>query len=594
MYLARVVGSPGGQCRAARLAALLFTILVTLLGDQPAGAAPTAPPPGSYEAQALEQALTRLGLDIDPAPSGKTLAHIHVVNLEVFGPRDGRFLGWFNFFHRTTRREHIAREVILRPGQLWDERKIDETSRKLRNPIFTTLVVIVPVRAQTPGTVDLLVVTRDVWSLRFNSSYEYQEGELTELSLSISENNLFGWRKHMALVFVMDQGKYFIGPYYDDKNLAGTRLQLKSYAGAIYGRDDNQFEGSWSRTVFEYPLWSLASRWGAAYEVRHFDAVHRDFQGAELREFDIATTAAREHLPREYRERTLQIEPRVTRSIGSELIQRFTAGYQLAFIRPALTEDFGGGEADRAAFIAGVLPRSERTSGIFMRYNLFTPRFVAYRDISTYDLSEDARLGPEVKAALGLSPEFLGSEYGHLSMSTSATYTADIAGDGYLRVGGGAAGRLQDGDLIDNQVDARIDLVAPRHWDRFRLVARLAIAARIDEAQNRFLTMGGRNGMRGYAINEFIGQRSVVGNVELRSMPIQLWFTRLGGLLFWDAGHAADSFADIRIHHNVGIGLRMLMPQLSPLAYRFDWAIATSGRGAGLPGRFTAGLAQVF
>ena len=106
--------------------------------------------------------------------------------LVVFGPRD-RFLQFFNLFHYTTRGISIEREVTLQPGERWDDTKILETERRLRDPILTARVVVVPVRSAAPGTVDLLVVTRDVWSLRMNSNYELQAGKLTGLGVGTLE-----------------------------------------------------------------------------------------------------------------------------------------------------------------------------------------------------------------------------------------------------------------------------------------------------------------------------------------------------------------------------------------------------------------------
>ena len=208
-----------------------------------APAAAERPPPGSYEGRALDRALTELALEVEPSPEGKTLDRIWVFNLDVFGPGDD-FLQFFNIFHRTTRWRAIEREVILRPGESWDESKIRETERKLRDPIFTTLVVLVPIKARSPDKVDLLAVTRDVWSLRFNSNFEVQQGSLTELTLSISENNLMGWRKQLAVVFDMNQGNYFVGPLYIDKNVAGTRWRLTANGGPLFSRETNELEGS--------------------------------------------------------------------------------------------------------------------------------------------------------------------------------------------------------------------------------------------------------------------------------------------------------------------------------------------------------------
>ena len=549
---------------------------------------------GSYERQALHTAQTRLGLEIDSSPNNKILGHIYVVNLDVFLKSEGRFLRWFNIFHRTTRDDVIRREVILRPGQIWDEQKLVETERKLRDPLFTTLVVMTPVKSNKPGQVDLLVVTRDVWSLRFNSNFELQEGKLTEATLSLSENNLFGWRKQLALVFDLNQGAYSLGPLFIDKNIAGSRLQLSADAAALFNRQTDDVEGSRARVSLTYPLWSLDSKWGAGISFSRINSIPRVFQGAALRTYDAPETAEDDALPFEYRQRSLAVETSVTRSLGKKTIHRFTTGHQVISLRPRLLPGFPGSDEAQAAFIRDVLPRSEATSRLFLRYRMFQPRFVAYRNISTYDLAEDARLGPELTAEVAPGLEVIGSDVDHVIVGAGAGYTHDIRKDGFWRIAASAGGRIQGSDLIDNIVSGSARLVSPRLFRAFRIVTRVSGAARIDETANRFLTLGGRTGLRGYAIGQFFGQVRVVGNLELRSMPFKLWVTRAGALVFWDVGHAADTVGDLRLRHDFGIGLRSLIPQLSPLVYRLDWAIATHGPSKGLPGRITAGVEQVF
>ena len=127
---------------------------------------------GSYERSATEWALRKRGLTIDSQPEGKIVGALHVVNLDVFGKAEG-FLRVINFLHITTRRRVIEREVLLRPGQAWNQEIVEETQRRLKDPLFTSLVVLMPVASKTPGVVDLLVVTRDTWSLSMNSTFEY-------------------------------------------------------------------------------------------------------------------------------------------------------------------------------------------------------------------------------------------------------------------------------------------------------------------------------------------------------------------------------------------------------------------------------------
>ncbi len=577
--------------RAAVLCAAAAAATTSAL---PIARAHPIPKPGSYERTALDHALQARSLTLDPRPRGKRIGRIHVVNLEVFSPKDGRWLTWLNWFHRVSRERHVRREVLLLPGATWNEELVEETERNLRDPIFTTLVIIAPVRSRSPGMVDLLVVTRDVWSLRFNSRFELQEGKLTELSLSFSENNFLGWRKQVALVFNMNQGDYDIGPLYVDKNIAGTRVRLRTDAAAIFGRATGDLEGSRVRVLLDYPLWSLHRKWGANVSVRHKNSITREFLGTQLRQFDAEATAEDDAIGWEYRRRTLDLELGAVRSMGDQVLHRVTSGWRLGDDRSAVLDSFPENPVVQSEFEREILPRSERSSTVFARYRMFTPRYRSYRDIKTYDLSEDVQLGPDVTAEVSASTRLLGSTTSHYNASARARWTVDWRRDGYVRASAGAAGRLQGRDLLDNRVDASLRVVSPRIARLFRVVAQAAFSARIDEQSNRFLTLGGSNGLRGYPISWFLGQVRALANVELRSMPVALGFTRVGGLVFWDAGHAATSVGALRFHHDVGLGLRALIPQLSPLIYRLDWALPLSGSASGLPGRITAGVSQVF
>jgi hypothetical protein len=214
------------------LGALLFLLMIVPTAARAADFAQL----GSLEQGTVDTALTQRGLAVDPAPAGKIVGIIHVVNLDVFQPSDGWLLQWFNHFHWTTREHHIRRESLLKPGMLYDPAQVEETVRNLRNrtsysdkdPPMSGIVSMVPVKSSVPGSVDVLIATRDVWSLRFSSSYDFQlfSFNLPTLTASLSENNLFGRRKNAALSFIMDQGEIWLGPNYLDTNLLGSHLRL--------------------------------------------------------------------------------------------------------------------------------------------------------------------------------------------------------------------------------------------------------------------------------------------------------------------------------------------------------------------------------
>lgn len=560
--------------------------------DSTVGAGPLAAL-GSYERNAVKWALSSRKLEIEASPEGKIVGRIHVVNLDVFGKSDG-FLRFVNFLHVTTREKVIRREVILRPGQQWDGVLVEETQRTLKDPLFTSLVVLVPVRSKLSGQVDLLVVTRDIWSLRMNSSFEVLEGLLTNLQLSIAENNIFGLRKHGALVFELNQGNYTLGPQYIDKAVGGTHWRLTTRANAIFSRETNKFEGTQSSTFLNYPLWALSQKWGGTVAAGHSDSTIRLFRGIGLRTYDNPDTDEIEELPWNYRHRTLVVDSSVVRSFGESVKQRVTLGHRFSVARPEFLDDFSADDVARDAFARDVFPRSERVSAVFARYRVFTPSFVVYRNLNSYDLAEDVRLGPDLTAGLSFALKPIGSQNNFILGNISAAWVFDIAGDGFYRIAGGAATRLQAGEWIDNVFTGSVGAGSPMIAKTLRVVGKASMALRLHESGNRFYTLGGNNGLRGYVISEFAGQKRVLTNLELRSVPLRIWFARVGGVAFWDMGHVADRLGDLRMKHGVGIGLRYLIPQLQPLVFRFDWALPLSDPQSRFPGRFSAGVAQNF
>ena len=547
---------------------------------------------GRLEREAVDGALASRHLELDPAPEGKHIGAIHVVTRKVFSERDG-FLRWFNVFHRTTRETIIAREVLTRPGDLWSDDLNDETLRNLRDVFIHNVVVIVPVKNAAPELVDVLVVTRDVWSLRLNSNFEVQDQKLTFLSFSLSENNFLGLRKKLALSFRMDQGAIAMGPTYTDPNIAGKRLTMQTAWRAIFGRESLAYEGTSSASSFAYPLWSLRSRWGAGIEVSHYDAIDRNFRGTRLRTFDAPETAAVEMLPYEYPRRAIATDTSVVRSFGTSVIQRVSAGHELDLSRPRLSDDFTADPVLRQSFTDHVLTRSELSSALYLRWRLFTPTYMTARDLDTFDLREDYQVGPSIDTKVSAARTELGSEHDFFRLAAAAQWSVPLAG-GLGRASTGWSARVEDGDVKDHLVSGRLYLASPIWHCTGRVLAVADFDTLIDETGNRFLTAGGDTGMRGYGIGAFIGQSRLITHVEVRTVPARLWFLRFGAVAFWDMGHAAPEVSAFNMKHDVGAGIRYLIPQIDPFVFRADWAIPLDGPTKGFPGRLTLGVFQVF
>jgi hypothetical protein len=547
---------------------------------------------GTFEEYAVRRALESRDWTIDPDPAGKRVAEVHVVTLPVFSKRQNEALRWFNRLHETTKTDVVRREVLLEPGERWNGEDARETERNLRDPTFTSLAVVVPIATHSPETFDVLVVTRDIWSLRPSVDFEYQDGKLTEFFLSISESNLLGRHKAPGAFYHLELGRFAFGPRYFDPNVFGSHVQFSTRGRAIFNRQTGNFEGSRSNTSIAYPLWNLDRTWGAELTIAHADEVVREFQGTDLLQF--TPPGSPDSGPYKYRFRTFDAQALVHYAVGESIEHRFSTGYRFHFQRARLTPDFPGDRELRRAFQQEVLPPLERNSGPLFAYSMFVPEWNTYRNISTYDLPEEKRVGPYLDLRLEPVREEFGSSRNYLGMTATGGALIDLFQDGYVSLETSVSTRRTTNNWLDNRLTARLDLTTPDAFQAVRFVGRSQFEWLTADTQNRLLLAGGRSGLRGYPIGAFAGDTRFLNNLELRTLPLDVWVTKLGGVLFWDAGGAGGSPDRMLLRQNVGLGLRVLIPQANTVPLRVDWALPIGDGVRTLPGRLSVGFGQVF
>jgi outer membrane protein assembly factor BamA len=457
------------------------------------------------------------------------------------------------------------------------------------------------VRSASPGTVDVLIVTRDIWSLRLNTAYTFQQGKLTNLTTSLSENNFLGRRDLLAAALTMDQGSIAVGPLFIDKNLLGEHLDFRAQLSDIVTRDDLtshgklHSEGTQSTVTLTRPLWTLASEWAAGVSFTHRFAIDRQYQGTALKPYNYTDPTTMEVTPFdwEYEMRRWGTNAYVTRQWGTELKQQLSFGHSYNNQQPRPLADFAGDDAQRAAFIAKVLPRTEVTSVPFVEYAFFTPRYRTLRNVSTFALAEDVRTGPDLDVSLGFGLKVLGSDQNFQRLNSALGWTIPWTRDGFVRVATGLGGRYQQGRFIDNSATWSVRAAAPPVGDFVRFMAQSSLTTHWNDSQNGFLAIGSDTGLRGYGINEFSGQRYFNAQLEARTLPYPWWVLRLGVVAFYDLGGAADSLAQVALHQDAGLGLRILIPQTSAQLLKFDFAIPFDGVNRGLV-HFLAGFGSEF
>jgi hypothetical protein len=365
-------------------------------------------------------------------------------------------------------------------------------------------------------------------------------------------------------------------------------------------------EGSDSAVSFGLPLWSLASEWGWGVSFSHRFAPVREYLGTGI--FAYVDPNTGNLLPREYNLKRWSANANVVRQWGTTVKYQVRFGYSLTSTRPELlnpppTMD----PTETADFIRDVFPRSEVLSAPYVGFFFFTPRYRVSRNINTYELAEDFQLGPTFDVSVSQGLTAFGSSSTYTSPSLSLGWTLPWCRDGYVSAGAAVGLRFQNTTLnngtpvgaIDNTASASLSAITPI-YRVLRVVAQASIATRWNDTQNAFLSIGQTSGLRGFDINEFIGQRRISGIVEARSLSIRgPWFLdvlRFGAVAFYEIGGAANTVASMPIHQDIGIGVRMLVPQTSRDLWRFDFAFpldSTPGAAAFSP-HFIFGFGSYF
>lgn len=188
-----------------------------------------------YEQETIDDAVGRLGARIDESPDGKRIESVEIVTLDVIEKRDP-IPGFFNVFHITSRPWIIRRELLFKSGQRYDRRRVEESARNLRGLRQLSLVLVVPLVGSDDSSVRVLVITKDVWSLRLNTDFQYVDGKLTRLLLQPAEENVLGTHTMVGGLFVLEPATYSLGAQFIDRRVAGSRIQGTISGNVIFNR----------------------------------------------------------------------------------------------------------------------------------------------------------------------------------------------------------------------------------------------------------------------------------------------------------------------------------------------------------------------
>ena len=536
----------------------------------------------TYEKRRMQALLDSLNLDEDAAAEGKRIAFIRIQRDDVFVEEEV-FPTFFNIFHWLTREEIVRRELLFGIGDSYDDERVEETMRNLRQLGIFSTVRIVPVATNSVDEVGVVVQTRDLWSLRFEQGFQITGSQVDMLLLQLSERNLFGQQKLATVRFYMVPDTYQLGQVYLDRRILGERLQLRETGDLIFNRESNALEGGVATVSLQQPFYDLDQHYGFSLDLGYRTEIERRLQNGRVVAYDIPETAEEEAIASVWDEDRIETRLVGLYRRGRSYKQTFGLGLRYDEIAVAPNVETGLAAGQLEPFARDVLPRERRQLGPIVSYSLFTPSFVTFENLTTFGQSENVRSGPSLSLEVGFPLALFGSS------TSSQVFTAAL---GYVLAGHDALGevsataqtRLEEGRVVDQYLRAEARGATPTVGP-FRLVGRLTWAGRRNDTSNTLVSLGGDNGLRGFVSQAFFdtGANLLRGNVEVRSLPVVLQSIHIGAVLFYDVGAVYESADDVRFHHAVGLGLRVLFPQFNRYAFRGDAGMPLEGEPTVVP-----------
>jgi hypothetical protein len=489
----------------------------------------------------------------------------------------------------------IRRELLFEQGERYEQSRIDESARNLRDIRQLSLVLIVPIRGSRPDRVRLLVITKDVWSLRLNSNFELAGTKLTTLLLNPSEENLLGTHNSIGGLFILRPDTYSIGGLFSNPRVLGSRLQANLGASVIFNRDSGETEGSFGHFFYGQPLFSLATKWAWKTAIVWRRDITRRYGGLGVEINAECTPADRRCVPIVYSSDRQIGAYELVRSFGRRYKHDLSIGIE-ADRRVYRPPDLSAYDpASARAFVAQMLPVSDTRLSPFLQLRDYTSRFLRVLDFNTLGLQEDYRLGHELILRVYPASSDLGSTRDMLGTLSALSYTLPL-GDGLVRALAASTIEFELEGRHDALIEVRGRLVTPRlGFGRF--VYDGVVINRYQNYLNTLYGVGGDTRLRGFnPLEQFVGKDVIANNVEFRSRPIEILSAQVGAALFYDAANAFDGFANVRLMQSTGVGLRMLFPQANRFVFRLDWGfpLTPTRKSPTFPGAVFATFGQAF
>jgi len=449
--------------------------------------------------------------DAEQIAAGSTISRIVIERQNVFDlenpDENNAFYRFTNRFHPITRENTVSKQLLFDEGDEFDLRLIAESERILRRNKYLYDATITP-KTNGQGDVDILVSTRDVWSLTPEISYSRSGGE-NKTKFGLEESNLFGTGQFVMLTHSDDVDRTSTAFEYSDRQIGDSWVSLGFRVA------DNS-DGQNARLEVAKPFHALDARWSAG-----------------LTAFDDDRRSALYSLGNEV------AEYRHDRSFVS-VFRGWSAGLKNARVRrwtAGLVHDDNRFSAVSNPVLPQAIPENRKLNYPFIGLELLEDHFEKSSNHDQIDRSEDFYLGKRFSATLGWSSTELDADRDALLYNLSASRSYGSLKDRALLLLATVSGREENGDSANRTATIN----ARYYWrqsDKRLFFALIDATSGHNLDLDNSIEIGGDSGLRGYPLRYQSGDSRMLVSMEQRYFtdwyPFRLF--RVGGAIFFDAG----------------------------------------------------------
>jgi hypothetical protein len=458
---------------------------------------------------------------------------IRIRSLNVFSPEEAE-RGWIYRFadslRFTTRDSVIRRFLLFREGEPYNTTRIEESERNLRALPFikNASITVYPPRN---GAVDVEVITQDAWTTEPGINIG-GKGGTTTWGIDLKEKDFLGTGRQIALAYDKGSERTVRLAEYRDPYLLGN------YWNGLLRYADNS-DGSEQTIQIVRPFYSFVTPWATDIvldNLRQNERIYEDGRAISV-------------FRQKHREALLDYGRAIVAS--DQEAQRLTAGFHLIHDR----------FAPEGVALQPILPDERDFRYLFVRFEMDQNDFLKLNYVNRDIRFEDFDLGFNFAVEAAVSPELLGapSTTEFLRLATARGWRFRRS---FLQTQLAYETRIEGGSFR-HQVLSASAFFAYRFDTRLiqTFVSRMQVDRgwRLDRDLQFFAD--GDNGLRGYPLHAYAGNRRILWNLEHRVFwgREYLQLASPGAVVFADIGGAVPDGRPFRgsdIKSDVGIGLR--------------------------------------